>query len=705
MPKTVTQSTYVFGPFRLTPAKRQLQDADDRPVALGGKVFDLLRYLIEHRGRLVGKTELLEAVWPGMVVEENNLNQAISALRQALGDDTKAPEFVATVKGRGYQFIGDVHIDDVDIEQASEDSDAKTMTGVPPRRSRPWPALLSGAAIAIAGFLWLVHDPEPALPATPVVEHFANATLSLVTDFPGSHSEPALSPNGRMLAYISDVSGTPQIWVRNLQRGDPIQITDGPYAVRSLSWSPNDDQILFSRNSLDGTAIYSVGTLGRPKARMVVEHAGQPNYSRHANAFVFSRAGEIWVARNDGRDTEKVVGVPVGPGFAPLEPALSPDGKRVAFIHADEGPMGNVWVIPSAGGEARQLTTIETNGGIATSPEWSVDGRFIIYSVEANTGGGHLWRVNIDTGEAEALTTGASGGSDAAISAAGNRMAYTVTRIIWRLTRLNPLTAETTLIHSSRTPVILPVASPDGERIVFFSRNATGMQLFMIDSDGDDLQQLTFDEPGKNSLPTWAGDGQSILYYRDRSLHQLDPADGSDTEIFSDFHWSTRNWLNAHGDRITYHKKDLTAGPLQTVVRGMTESAEIELPVPIEGAQWSTDGKELLGWFRQTGELLICNVEQATCRNIVSEGSNVTSAYYAMWSNDGQQIYFLAGTNELECCALWRVDSDGSNKKFVAELTGFQGQNGYYGVDANGDIFYNHLDRSTDEIWLAESNE
>jgi Tol biopolymer transport system component len=284
-------------------------------------------------------------------------------------------------------------------------------------------------------------------------------------------------------------------------------------------------------------------------------------------------------------------------------------------------------------------------------------------------------------------------------------MAYTVTRVVWRLVRINPSTGETSLIHSSRTPVLLPVASPDGERIVFFSRNATGMQLFMIDSDGSNLRQLTFDEPGQNTLPTWAGDGQSILYYRDRSLNQLNPADSSDRTLFPDFHWSTRNWLNAYGDRITYHEKDRSTDLKRTVVREISEGSEIELPVPIEGAQWSADGKELLGWFRQTGELLICNIEQLTCRNIINDGSNVTSAYYAMWSKDGQQVYFPVGTEELACCALWRVDSDGSNKEFVAELTSFQGQNGYYGVEESGDIFYNYLDRSTDEIWIAEVNE
>ena len=101
------QSAYVFGPFRLHPEKRQLLGPGGKDVPLRGKAFDLLWHLIQHKGQLVTKSELMEALWPDMVVEENNLNQAISALRQSLGDDSKAPEFVATIKGRGYQFVGE----------------------------------------------------------------------------------------------------------------------------------------------------------------------------------------------------------------------------------------------------------------------------------------------------------------------------------------------------------------------------------------------------------------------------------------------------------------------------------------------------------------------------------------------------------------------------------------------------------------------
>ena len=702
MPASETQSAYAFGPFRLHPEKRQLLGAGGKDIALRGKVFDLLWYLIQHKGRLVTKSELMEALWPDMVVEENNLNQAISALRQALGDDPKAPEFVATIKGRGYQFVGDVALD------RSSPAHVGAEPPVAPRSAaRRWPLLALCAAVIVAAALWMNRDiePEPVAPTARVVEDFANADLSIVTDYPGSHFQPELSPNGRMIAFISDASGTGQVWIKNLQRGDPIQITDGEFAARSPTWSPNDDQILFSRNTPQGSAIFSVGTLGTPRPTMVVNYGVGPNFSSGVNAFVFSRGREIWVARNDGRDLEEVVGVPKSQGFARPEPALSPDGEWVAFIHADAGPLGNLWIIPSAGGEARQLTTTAESGSIAGTPEWSADGQYIIYSVEANTGGGHLWRVNVETGATEAITTGGNGASDASLSRTGGRLAYTVARTVWRLTRVDPNTGERSEIHSSRAPVILPIASPDGRQIAFFTRNDTGMQLLKIDYDGSNLRQLTFDEPGSNVLPTWAGDGESILYYRDRSLHRLNPVDGSDTMVFADFHWSTRNWLDAYGNRITYHEQDRTVGERRTVVRELGEDTESELAVPIEGAQWSPDGSELLGWFRQTGELLICKAEQSTCRNIEHDGENITSGYYAVWSNDGRHVYYIKATEELSCCALWRVDADGSNEQYVADLTGFNGENGYYGIDVNGHIFYNHVDRSTNEIWLAKVDE
>lgn len=87
-----------FDRFELTPAERQLR-ADGQPLVLGARAFDLLLALVEHRDRVVTKDELLDLVWPGLVVEEANVQVQISALRKLLG-----PAAIATVPGRGYRF-------------------------------------------------------------------------------------------------------------------------------------------------------------------------------------------------------------------------------------------------------------------------------------------------------------------------------------------------------------------------------------------------------------------------------------------------------------------------------------------------------------------------------------------------------------------------------------------------------------------------
>jgi TolB-like protein/DNA-binding winged helix-turn-helix (wHTH) protein/Flp pilus assembly protein TadD len=97
---------YEFGPFRLDPAERLLM-CEDRPVALTPKAFDTLIVLISKSGHLVGKDELMREVWGDNFVEENNLDKSISALRKALGEDSA--KYIATVRGSGYRFVGEVH--------------------------------------------------------------------------------------------------------------------------------------------------------------------------------------------------------------------------------------------------------------------------------------------------------------------------------------------------------------------------------------------------------------------------------------------------------------------------------------------------------------------------------------------------------------------------------------------------------------------
>ena len=100
----MTATEYRFGSYRLLPAQRQLLDAD-APVKLGGRAFDMLLTLVDGHERAIPKRELMERVWPHLVVEENNLQVQIVALRKVLG-----PAAIATIPGRGYRFTLPVEV-------------------------------------------------------------------------------------------------------------------------------------------------------------------------------------------------------------------------------------------------------------------------------------------------------------------------------------------------------------------------------------------------------------------------------------------------------------------------------------------------------------------------------------------------------------------------------------------------------------------
>src|SRR5580704_9158166 len=98
---------YKFGEFRIEAAKRMLLRNGD-PVPVTPKVFDTLLHLVQRQGDTVEKDDLMRAVWPDTVVEENNLNQNISALRRVLGESRGEHRYIATIPGKGYHFLASV---------------------------------------------------------------------------------------------------------------------------------------------------------------------------------------------------------------------------------------------------------------------------------------------------------------------------------------------------------------------------------------------------------------------------------------------------------------------------------------------------------------------------------------------------------------------------------------------------------------------
>lgn len=107
MSKEISSKIYEFSGFRLEEAQQRLL-YNGQPVALKPKILDLLRYLIQSRGQLIAKDDLMREVWPDTIVEENNITVSMSILRKTLGEDRQKPRFIQTVPRRGYRFVAEV---------------------------------------------------------------------------------------------------------------------------------------------------------------------------------------------------------------------------------------------------------------------------------------------------------------------------------------------------------------------------------------------------------------------------------------------------------------------------------------------------------------------------------------------------------------------------------------------------------------------
>ncbi|MBI2187927.1 MAG: winged helix-turn-helix domain-containing protein, partial [Acidobacteria bacterium] len=136
--RTEDRRMYTFGPFRLDAGTRRLLCGGE-PVALTAKAFDTLLALVEHRGRLVEKDELMQWLWPDRAVEDANLTQTVFLLRKVLGESPGEHRYIATIPRRGYQFVASVQ--EVAAVEPATASASPELPGSRPAEAAAMPSL------------------------------------------------------------------------------------------------------------------------------------------------------------------------------------------------------------------------------------------------------------------------------------------------------------------------------------------------------------------------------------------------------------------------------------------------------------------------------------------------------------------------------------------------------------------------------------
>lgn len=196
---------YAFGPFVLDPTRRLLL-RHGTEVTLTPKAFDLLRVLVESRGEVVSKEQLLEAIWPDTVVEESNLSFQVSTLRKVLGEKRAGSRYVGTIPGRGYQFVAPVEIivaTEVLIEETSRETVEIEETGWRLGRKQTLLILLVLGALAALSS-WIMRS----RPVAPPRKDQVIAVLPFKPIVPGDRDEALeIGMADAMIARISAVDG------------------------------------------------------------------------------------------------------------------------------------------------------------------------------------------------------------------------------------------------------------------------------------------------------------------------------------------------------------------------------------------------------------------------------------------------------------------------------------------------------------------
>lgn len=551
-------TVYAFDGYRLDPARRSLTDGNGASVKLTGKAFDVLVYLVEHGGYVVERAALVHAVWPKRVVEDNNLNQAIATLRRVLGE-----HHVATVAGRGYQFVTPVRRLDVAPSSEIEPSASvgESTAAAPPRRSL-WRAAL-GATLA-AGLLAAVVLGLPPQRSAPGSLIGASVTVQLLTAYPGEELTPALSPDGTRVAFSwSGPSARRGIYLAQVGIAEPVPLTD-PGEAEDLypAWSPDGERIAFvRRHDPEAFDIMVTPVLGGGAARV---YTGKTRWISVEGSPVVAWAPGgrlLFAAQKHGASDDGRYGLhrlDLATGIAETialedeeshfttSPAVSSDGQWLAFARYTLSQRLNQIMVQRLGPDLVPVGSPEPVEGL--DPD-------IYHSLHWSPSGDRLWFANSHSifewplgGSPEAVhTLGApftSGSMSIVPRANGARVAVVVRHSdddLFAL-RVDPVTHAAigaAQVRAKSSGLDLhPRVSPDNKTLAFVSDRSGSREIWLADLDGSNARKLTSLGQLVVGYPRWSPDGKFIVFHSSapnepRVIYRVDVESGVTLRLFN----------------------------------------------------------------------------------------------------------------------------------------------------------------------------
>jgi Tol biopolymer transport system component len=534
-------------------------------------------------------------------------------------------------------------------------------------------ALAALAVVAVLGLAFLAgRQVPPESAAGGSVASGLNRKLSQLTFGEGLEEWPAWSPDGGRLAYVAEVGGIRQLFVRTVSNGKDRRLTSEPSDYIQPAWSPDGNRLVFVRarstggklepNDIngwyqDGGDIWTID-LATGRETKLVEDAFNPAYSPEGGRLAFDAAWaggrRIWIADSTGRNPRQITS-DSSEAVVHTSPRWSPDGSRLAFRRV-ETIKSDIAAVDLA---SRAVIRVTNDNIPDMDPVWAPDGGHL-YFASSRGGGMNLWRVEMTGGGApagspEQLTTGAGDDIAPAVAPDGSKVAFAVRGInsdLWRLP-VAPTTGEASgspesVVRTTRVES-RGAWSPDGSRIAFNSDRLGEMNIWVRQVADSTERQLT-QGAGGDYQPDWSPDGHSIAFFSARSgsadIWAVQAGDGRLTRLTDDPATDTNPFYSPDGKRIAFVSD--RGGRSELWVMNADGSAQRRVTSVVVGGhflRWTPDGEGIV--FRSESgtqiQILRADVEDG----IITPLPDVRSGAHMSFSPDQSRILDVRGHKSL----------------------------------------------------------